>query len=109
MQALAGIGWQAPEVPWWQSPIPDDACYVAHIAVDDAWQGRGIGARLMRGIAADPRWSHAREIWLDVFAGSRRAVAFYERLGFTLLQRYEWVTVSGQKLPFLRMAQAMAR
>ena len=61
---------------------------VRRVAIDPAWQRRGLGTALMN-------WTHdsAREQGLgEVRVGVRRAlpgnIAFYERLGYTLLAEH---------------------
>lgn len=56
--------------------------YVNILVVDEAAEGRGVGAALMRFSEAWGREHGCREVCLDVFAGNERAIAFYERIGF---------------------------
>jgi L-phenylalanine/L-methionine N-acetyltransferase len=53
------------------------------IAIDSAWQGQGIGQRLMSAAmhGAD-NWAGILRIELTVFADNKRAIALYERHGF---------------------------
>lgn len=56
--------------------------YVAVLAVTSAAEGHGVGRALM---AAAERWARERglsRLSLEVFAGNRRARAFYAKLGF---------------------------
>jgi L-phenylalanine/L-methionine N-acetyltransferase len=53
------------------------------IAIDAAWQGQGVGQRLMTAAMhwAD-NWAGVLRIELTVFADNARAIALYERHGF---------------------------
>jgi L-phenylalanine/L-methionine N-acetyltransferase len=53
------------------------------IAIDSAWQGQGVGDRLMTAALhwAD-QWAGILRIELTVFADNQRAIKLYERHGF---------------------------
>lgn len=53
------------------------------MAVIDEWQGRGVGATLMRAMLdlAD-NWLGLRRIELEVFVDNEPAIRLYERFGF---------------------------
>jgi ribosomal protein S18 acetylase RimI-like enzyme len=53
--------------------------YVGDVAVHAAWRGRGLGAALMSMLLAHPCLRDVARIEL----GTRDAMTFYERLGFT--------------------------
>lgn len=59
------------------------------IAVSDAWQGRGVGTRLMETLIdlAD-HWLGALRIELTVYGDNARAIALYERFGFVAEGRH---------------------
>jgi putative acetyltransferase len=59
------------------------------IAVADAWQRQGIGARLMETLIdlAD-HWLGALRIELTVYCDNAHAVALYERFGFVIEGRH---------------------
>jgi acetyltransferase len=54
------------------------------IVLLDAWQGRGIGSRLMRELIARLRAAGARRIEGEVLATNRDMLAFVGALGFTV-------------------------
>ena len=55
--------------------------YLATIAVDDPFRGRGVGTELIR-FAEDYFRGHARHMFLCVSSFNPRARALYERLGY---------------------------
>ncbi len=50
--------------------------------VDAAWQGRGVGRRLLDAALEHPELRGARRIYITVWEENRRAQRLYERLGF---------------------------
>ena len=71
------------EVP---CPIPDlesPTLELARLYVPRCWQGQGIADRLMERFLKEVAARHARSLWLQAYAGSPRALAFYRRWGFT--------------------------
>jgi GNAT superfamily N-acetyltransferase len=64
---------------------PDDLelrrIYTLHLT-----RGTGLGAALMDRAVADARLLGASRLLLGVFAGNRRACAFYERQGFAITE-----------------------
>jgi GNAT superfamily N-acetyltransferase len=59
-----------------------DRAYVDILVVSSEAEGRGIGRALMEHIEEWARAHRCREVVLDVFAGNRGAIAFYERNGY---------------------------
>ena len=58
------------------------AAEIARIYAQQRWQGRGVGAVLMRFcITAAQGWG-ADVLWLGVWERNPRAIAFYEKQGF---------------------------
>ena len=56
---------------------------VQRIYADGRWQGRGVGRRLMDQCIEQARAWGADVLWLAVWEENPRAIAFYERSGFT--------------------------
>jgi ribosomal protein S18 acetylase RimI-like enzyme len=85
-----------------------DEIYLGRIEVLPAYQGRGIGTRLIRALIAEAH-RQGQALVLEVFAVNRRARALYQRLGLRetavhgegnikITMRYEppgWVSGSG--------------
>lgn len=55
---------------------------VRRIYVDEAWQGRGVGAALMDLAVARARSQQFDCLWLGTNQENHNAVAFYRRLGY---------------------------
>ncbi len=60
-----------------------DEMHLLNITVAPAWQGQGLGRRLMADLQAQARALRVASLWLEVRASNQRAKALYERLGYT--------------------------
>ncbi len=63
------------------------------IAVDPAWQGRGIGRDLLRRACVKLRADGVQRIGLEVFADNDRAVSLYTSLGFQVCATEQYWTL----------------
>lgn len=55
------------------------------ISVHDEWQGKGIGAALMRaGLDLADNWLNLTRLELEVYTDNEAAIHLYERFGFEL-------------------------
>jgi [ribosomal protein S18]-alanine N-acetyltransferase len=59
-----------------------DQGHVTTVAVDPAWQGRGVGTRLMLVLVREAVARGATALTLEVRAGNQAAQALYRRFGF---------------------------
>ncbi|HUQ84014.1 MAG TPA: GNAT family N-acetyltransferase [Gemmatimonadaceae bacterium] len=59
------------------------AVEISRFYVDRPWHGRGIARVLMSACIAEARSRGADALWLLVYQDNPRAVAFYEKSGFT--------------------------
>jgi ribosomal protein S18 acetylase RimI-like enzyme len=59
------------------------------IAVDPAWQGRGVGRLLVTSFLEEVGARGADAAHVVVGAGNRSAVSLYEQAGFVTVQRFE--------------------
>jgi ribosomal protein S18 acetylase RimI-like enzyme len=82
---------------------PDDvvAQHPAHLHVDllPRLQGHGLGRRVMTAMLTLLAADGATGVHLGVGPGNRRAIGFYDRLGFAELQRKPHVVFMGRPLP----------
>ncbi|MBL8306678.1 MAG: ribosomal protein S18-alanine N-acetyltransferase [Rubrivivax sp.] len=60
-----------------------DELHLLNITVAPAWQGLGLGRRLMADLEAQARALRVASVWLEVRASNLRARSLYERLGYT--------------------------
>ena len=67
------------------TPVPDDAFFLANLRVDEAQRGRGIGTALMEWAEDKARELGARHMALQTLT-SNRARRLYERLGYRVTQ-----------------------
>lgn len=58
------------------------------------WQGSGLAQRMMDWVLAMGRALGGDAMYLSVFSDNTRARAFYERHGFTFVQRYAFMVGS---------------
>ena len=64
-----------------------DEAEVLTLAVHPAWQGRGIGRRLMEGALRELYARRIERLFLEVDEGNAPAIRLYERLGFKTVGR----------------------
>ena len=64
-----------------------EAAHLDLFAVDRAWQGQGLGRRLLEWLERPARVAGLARIVLEVRADNAGARAFYERLGYRPLAR----------------------
>ena len=74
--------------------------HIRNVAVDPRAQGQGVGRALMRHI-----FTEANNVAITEFLcfSSLEAEAFYQKLGFVVLQRQELSLPNGRKIPMIRM------
>jgi ribosomal protein S18 acetylase RimI-like enzyme len=58
---------------------------IVRFYVDGAFQGRGVGAALMRECLDETRNRGADMVWLQVWKEAPWAIGFYERMGFAVV------------------------
>lgn len=59
----------------------DDESHVNNIAIDPAWQGRGLGAVVLSDLVRTGLSRGARHLTLEVRVGNTPALALYQRFG----------------------------
>ncbi len=63
--------------------------------LDEAFIGKGLGARLMAEVHAEAVRQGAATLWLGVYDRNVRAVQFYERFGFRKVGNHEFLFAGG--------------
>lgn len=91
-----------------------DFCYGEHLATDPACRNKGYGAKILAALRAHLDTHHVAdipfvlEVEMPTNELSRRRIAFYERNGFTLWDRYAYIQPpyrpTDKPLPMLLMA-----
>lgn len=61
--------------------------YIMTVDVEPAYRRQGLGRRLMAAMEARAQADGCGELMLHVFTGNEAAIDFYERSGFSRLQR----------------------
>ncbi|UUZ90604.1 GNAT family N-acetyltransferase [Paenibacillus sp. P25] len=89
--------------PPWQDSAGRPAC-IHRLAVDPAYQGRGLGKRSLQHAEEHARSLGCSSIRLDVYTGNPAAVGMYERAGYIAvgLVRYPF-----RKLPYQCMEKIL--
>ena len=59
-----------------------DEMHLLNITVAPAWQGQGLGRKMMARLQQQAQSLGQASLWLEVRASNRRARALYERLGY---------------------------
>jgi len=70
---------------------PDRAVMLYQLYVDGAYHGAGVGKALMDWVVEEARRRDAPALYLTVFTDNHRARRFYDRYGFELAGRYEFM------------------
>ena len=68
-----------------EAPPAKRGAEIARLYTDRGWHGRGLGAKLMAACIAAGRDAGADVLWLGVWERNARAIAFYEKHGFTAI------------------------
>ncbi|MGB3615196.1 MAG: GNAT family N-acetyltransferase [Elainellaceae cyanobacterium] len=78
-----------------------DPIELERLYVDQSMIGCGVGATLMRASLNAARLAGYRTLWLGVWEHNERAIAFYQRWGFTTSGRYVFVLGSDRQTDFI--------
>jgi len=88
-----------------QFPIDNDsrpwlAEYPAHLHIDllPSLQGKGMGRSLMNALFSELEKQKVPGLHLGVSASNTGAVAFYRKLGFSVLKEHEWGFTMGKQI-----------
>jgi ribosomal protein S18 acetylase RimI-like enzyme len=65
--------------------IADAPAELKRIYVDATWHGRGVAQMLLKLVESRARENGCDVLWLKVWDGNMRGIAFYEKQGFELI------------------------
>jgi len=76
-----------------------DEASLFNIAVDPAWQRRGVGRQLLQHLIDELIKRDVLTLWLEVRASNLPAIALYEQMGFNQVSRRSnyYPTASGRE------------
>ena len=77
--------------PWYRRP---GVCVFGQFAVDPAWQGRGVGSRLLETVERRAVALGATEIALDTAEGATHLIDLYARRGYRFIEHVRWTSVN---------------
>ncbi|HET7187032.1 MAG TPA: GNAT family N-acetyltransferase [Gemmatimonadaceae bacterium] len=69
-------------------PLDDETAEVKRMYVDPTWRGKGVGRALMETLIAGARARHYATLRLGTLHDMTTAMALYDALGFTPIDRY---------------------
>jgi len=78
-----------------------EPCELRKLYVDPAYHGHGIANDLMDCALGLLRAEPPRPIWLSVFSGNARAIAFYRKWGFEVVGSQEFLVGADAQKDFL--------
>ena len=78
------------------SPVELKRLYVSH-----AWHGKGVARDLMNAVLVAARTWGAQTLWLGVWERNARAVAFYEKYGFTRVGEHTFLLGADRQTDWL--------
>lgn len=78
---------EAKGTPWYERP--DVTCF-NQFAVEPAWQGRGLGSKLIELVERRAREKGLAELALDTAEGADDLIAYYLRRGYRFIEHVSW-------------------
>jgi ribosomal protein S18 acetylase RimI-like enzyme len=79
------------DIAWLDRP---DVGHISQMAVEPAFQNRGIGGRLMRHAEEHAKEQGLAELALDTSERAHHLIAWYERLGYRFVGNIQWEIVN---------------
>jgi predicted N-acetyltransferase YhbS len=81
--------------------------YFRRLAVLRSEQGRGIGSALVKWLEGEARLQGCDNIWLKVRANESGNISFYEKRGYSVIERKDEVNPDGAVIPIVVMRKAL--
>jgi ribosomal-protein-alanine N-acetyltransferase len=96
---VARTGFPKASVGFVMAQLAADEAEILSIAVEESWQRKGLGRRLVDGIVRALATAGARRVHLEVAEDNAAALALYGRCGFTATGRRKGYYTQGRKTP----------
>jgi len=77
--------------------LEDDDLYLASVAVDDSYRGKGLGTFILRKSLEIARDMGCKKVVLDVDLKNEGALRLYERFGFKIFNKKSIMWFDGEK------------
>ncbi len=92
-----------------EAPVPSRSSGGSELRkfyVDSRYHGRGIAGTLMQEVLRIAQEGQNRNIWLSVFSGNQRAIAFYRKWGFQIAGTQEFLVGSDAQADYIMQYEA---
>jgi GNAT superfamily N-acetyltransferase len=76
-------------------------CEIRKFYIDAAYHGRGVAHALMKEVVDTAAAGRIGALWLSVFSGNQRALAFYSRWGFQIVATHYFLVGTDHQKDYL--------
>ncbi|MFN7118992.1 MAG: GNAT family N-acetyltransferase [Saprospiraceae bacterium] len=78
---------------------------IQRIYVLEKYQGKGLGKVLLQIAETEARQANASHIWLGVWEQNPKAIAFYQKNGFTIIGKHDFWVGNDRQTDFVMQKQ----